>query len=176
MSVPSRHLFWVLLTGSELCPRAGILESIWNNQRPRQPVLTFCRGSTDLVQICSNSQAVLRETSPDYGSLCRWAYFSLDLPESVPGPLRSAPSVRKQAALDGIFSRFFIFSSSSIQTVYMGSAPASTLQVLLQVGMTGNLRLLVVQSSACSPTKAPLRSSLQQNVQPSFTQQCSRPY
>ena len=49
------------------------------------------------------------------------------------------------------------------------SAPASILLVLLQVGMTGNLPLLVVQSSPCSPTKAPLRSSLQQNVQPSLT-------
>ena len=45
------------------------------------------------------------------------------LPESGPGPLRSAPSLRKQAALDGIGSRnIYIFSSSSliIQTIYMG--------------------------------------------------------
>ena len=56
------------------------------------------------------------------------------------------------------------------------SVQASILLVILQVGMTGNLYLLVVQSSACSPTKAPLRRSLQQNVQPSSTQQRRRPY
>ena len=36
----------VLPTSSGLCPRAGILESRWNNQRPRQPVFPFCRRST----------------------------------------------------------------------------------------------------------------------------------
>ena len=35
----SAPFFLVLPTGSELCPRAGILESRRNNQRPRQPVL-----------------------------------------------------------------------------------------------------------------------------------------
>ena len=41
-------------------------------------------------------------------------------PESLPGPLRSAPSLRKQAALDGIFSRYILFfSSTSIPTVCM---------------------------------------------------------
>ena len=69
--------FLVLPTSSELCPRAGILESRRNNQRPRQPVLPFCRGSTDLVLICGKSQAVLRGISPDYGSWSKWAYSSL---------------------------------------------------------------------------------------------------
>ena len=75
------------------------------------------------------------------------------------------------------------------------SVLASILLVLLQVGMSENLSLLVVQRaqhaappiggsfspgstkiSACSPTKAPLQlcGSLQQNVQLSLTQQRSR--
>ena len=56
------------------------------------------------------------------------------------------------------------------------SVQAYILLVRLQVGKTGDLSLLVVQSSPCSPTKAPLRSPLQQNVQQSFTQQRSRTY
>ena len=45
----SAPFFLLLPTGSELCPRAGILESRRNNQRPRQPVLPFCLGSTCLL-------------------------------------------------------------------------------------------------------------------------------
>ena len=66
------------------------------------------------------------------------------LPESGPGPLRSAPSLRKQAALDGIGSRNiyfeYIFSSSSliIQTIYMGFS-------------TG-VYFSSTKISACSPT------------------------
>ena len=45
VSVPSQHLFLVLPTSSELCPRAGILESRRDNRRPRKPVFPFCRGS-----------------------------------------------------------------------------------------------------------------------------------
>ena len=69
--------FSVLPTGSEFCPRAGILESRRNNQQPREPVFPFCRGSTDLVLISGKSQAVLCWTSLDYGIWSKWAYYSL---------------------------------------------------------------------------------------------------
>ena len=73
----SAPLFLVLPTGLALCPKAGILESRRNYQRPRQPNLPFCRGSTDPVLICGKTHAVLRGTSPDYGSWSKWAYSSL---------------------------------------------------------------------------------------------------
>ena len=83
------------------------------------------------------------------------------LPESVPRPPRSAPFLRKQAALDEILSRYLFSSSSSIQAVYVRlSTGVYFTSTTLQVRMTENLSLLVVQSSACSPTEAPLRSSL----------------
>ena len=110
--------FLVLPTGSELCPRAGVLESKRNNDQ-ESPFFPFTEGPT-------GPRANLRQesgrSSRDITGLRELVQVGLllpRLPESVPGPLRFAPSLRKQAALDGIFSRFF-FSSSSIQTVYMG--------------------------------------------------------
>ena len=115
----SAPFFFVLPTGSKLCPRAGILESRRNNQRPRKPVFPFAEGPT-------GPRANLRQqsgpSSRDITGLRELVQVGLlwpRLPESVPGPLRSAPSLRKQAALDGICRDFF-FSSSSILTVYMG--------------------------------------------------------
>ena len=111
--------FLVLPTGSELCPRAGILESRRNNQRPRQPVLPFCRGSTDLVLICGKSQAVLRWTSPDYGSRSKWAYYSLGSRSlCLANPF--CPFLAKTGSSRWDFVAIFFSSSSSVQTVYMG--------------------------------------------------------
>ena len=45
LGTASAPLFFVLPTSSELCPRAGVLESERDNQRPRKHVLPFCRGS-----------------------------------------------------------------------------------------------------------------------------------
>ena len=45
VSVPPHYLFFVLPTSSELCPRAGILESRRDIQRPRKPVRPFYRKS-----------------------------------------------------------------------------------------------------------------------------------
>ena len=165
----------MLPTGSESCPRAGILETRRNNQRPRQPVLPFCRGSTDLVLICGESQAVLRGTSLDYGSWSKWAYYSLGSRSLCLGhSVLPLPCENRRLSM-GFCRDFFFFQFEHADGLYGSQYRRLFLLVLLQVGMTENLSLLVVQSSACSPTKAPLRSSLQ-NVQPSLTQQRSRTY
>ena len=115
----SAPFFLVLPTDSELCPRAGILESRRHNQRPRQPVLPFCRGSTDLVLICGKSQAVLRGISPDYGSWSKWAYSSLG-PRSLCLGHSVLPLPCETGGSRWDFVAIFFSSSSSIQTVYMG--------------------------------------------------------
>ena len=92
-------LILVLPAGSELCPRAGILESRRNNRR-----VAVCRGSTDPVQICK-SHAVLRGTSPDYGGRSKWAYASLDSGVSARAT-PFCPFLAKTGALDGILSRY----------------------------------------------------------------------
>ena len=51
-------------------------------------------------------------------------------PGATPGPLRFAPSLRKQAALDGILQRY-----TSNSTVYMSLSIGVYFLVLLQIGM-----------------------------------------
>ena len=115
----STCFIFVLPTGLELCPRASILDSRRNNQRPRQPVLPFCGGSTDLVLICGKSQAVLRGISPDYGSWSKWAYSSLDSRSLGLGhSVLPLPCENRRLSMG--FCRDIFSSSSSIQTVYMG--------------------------------------------------------
>ena len=67
----------VLPTRLELCLRPAY----WNEDGiisgHSSPNCCFCRGSTDLVLICGESHAVLRGTSPDYGSWSKWAYYNL---------------------------------------------------------------------------------------------------
>ena len=72
----SSTFFLVLPTGSELCPRAGILESRRNNQRPRKPVFRLPRVHGPRTN-CGKGQAVLRGTSLDYGSWSKRAYSNL---------------------------------------------------------------------------------------------------
>ena len=166
----SAPFFFVLPTCSELCPSAGILESRRNDQRPRQPVFPFCRGSTDLVLISGKSQAVLRRTSLDYGSESKWAYYSLGSRSLCLGhSVLPLPCENRRLSM-GFCRVIYIFPVRACRRSIWVSVQAYILLVLLQVRMTGDHSLLVVQSSPCSPTKAPLRSSLEQN-EPSLTQQ-----
>ena len=99
--------------------------------------MLFCRGSTDLVLIAARALPFFAGHHRTTGA----GLSGLNL-ASAPGvcawPLRSAPSLRKQATLDGIFSRYFFSSSSIIQKVYMGFST--------DVAFTSTKR------SACSPT------------------------
>ena len=98
--------FLVLPTGSELYPRAGILESRRDNYRPRQPY-PFAEGPTGpRANLRPESGRSSRDTI-GLRELVRVGLLQPRLPESVPGPLRFAPSLRKQAALDGILLRLF---------------------------------------------------------------------
>ena len=71
--------------------------------------------------------------------------------ESLPGPLRSAPSLRKQAALDGAI--YFVFSSTSIPTVYM-SLSTGVYFTSTTAGRNDWVSFSPgsIKSSACSPT------------------------
>ena len=126
--------------------------------------------------ICGKSHTVLRGTSPDYGSWSKWAYSSLGSRSLCLGhSVLPLPCENRRLSMGFCRDIFFLPVRAYRWSIWV-SVQASILLVILQVGMTGNLYLLVVQSSACSPTKAPLRRSLQQNVQPSSTQQRRRPY
>ena len=139
--------FLVLPIGSELCPRAGILESRRNNQRPRQPVFPFCRGSTDLVLICGKSKAVLRGTSLDYGSWSKWAYYSLGSRSLCLGhSVLPLPCENRRLSMGFCRDIFFLPVRSYRRSIWV-SVLASNLLVLLQVGMSGNLSLLLVQKA-----------------------------
>ena len=128
----------------------------------------------DLVLICGKSRDVLRVTSPDYGSWSKWAYYSISSRSLCLGhSVLSLPSGNRRLLM-GILSLYIFLPVRPYRRSIWVSVQASILLVLLQVGMTGNLSLLAVQSSACSPTKVPLRGS--HNVQPSITQQRSRTY
>ena len=143
--VPSQHLFLVLPTSSELCPRAGILESRRDNQRPRKPVCHFAEGPT-------GPRGNLRQES---------GRSSWDIIETTgAGPsgliIASAPGVRAWAnpfcpfpAQTGgsrwDFCRDYFFPVEAYRRSIWVSVQASILLVLLQVGMTGDLSLLLVQ-------------------------------
>ena len=147
-----------------------------NNQRPHQPDLSFCRGSTDLVLICGKSHAVLRGTSSDYGSWSNWAYYSPDSRGLCLGhSVLPLPCENRRLSMG--FSRdiilFFQFKQTdglyeSIQACFTCTTAGRNDWVSFFPGST--------KSPACSPTKAPLCNSLQQNVQPSLTQQSNSTY
>ena len=107
----SAPLFLVLPTGSELCPRAGMLESRRNNQRPRKPVFPFCRGSTDLVLFAARVRPFFAGHHWTTGS----GQSGLCLGHSVL-PL---PCENRRLSM-GFRRDIYFSSSSSIQTVYMG--------------------------------------------------------
>ena len=108
--------------------------------------MLFCRGSTDLVLICGKSHAVLCGTSPDYGSWSKWAHSSLGsrslfLSHSVL-PL---PCENRRLSM-GICRDICIFLPvRSYRRSIWVSVLASNLLVLLQVGISGDLSLLLVQ-------------------------------
>ena len=123
-----------------------------------------------------SSHAGLRGALPDYGSWSKWAYSSLGSRSLCQGhSVLPLPCENRRLSMGFCRDIFFLPVRAYRRSIWV-SAPASILLVLLQVGMTGNLPLLVVQSSPCSPTKAPLYCSLQKSVQPSLTQQSSRTY
>ena len=108
----------VLPTSSALCPRAGILESRWNNQRPRQPVLPFCRGSTNLVLICGVRPFFAghhRTTGAGPSEL-----ILASAPGVCPWATPFCPFLAKTGGSRWDFVAIYFSSSSSIQTVYMG--------------------------------------------------------
>ena len=129
--------------------------------------------------ICGKSHAVLRGTSPDYGSWSKWAYYSLGSRSLCLGH-SVLPLPCENRRLSMRFSwNIFCSSSSSMQTVYMSLSTGGYFTSATAGRNVGESFFPVcTKSSAYSPTKAPLQlcSSLQQNVQQSFTQQCSRTY
>ena len=81
--------------------------------------MLFCRGSTDLVLICGKSHALLRGTSPDYGSWSKWAHSSLGSRSLCLGhSVLPLPCENRRLSMG--FCRDIFSSGSSIQTVYMG--------------------------------------------------------
>ena len=172
ISVPFQHLF-VLCFGPARNYAPG--QAYWNQDG-------IIRGKTTRLAVSprvhgrGKSQAVLRGISPDYGSWSKRAYSSLGSRSLCLGhSVLPLPCENRRFSMGFCRDIFFLPVQAYRRSIWV-SVQASFLLVLLQVGMTGNLSPLVVQSSACSPTKAPLRSSLQQNVQPSLTQQRSRTY
>ena len=71
----------------------------------------------DLVLIHGRSQAVLGGTSLGLRELVQVG-LSPRLAESVPGPLRFATFLRKQAALDGIFVAIIFFQFEHTDGLY----------------------------------------------------------
>ena len=113
---------------------------------------------SDIVLIWGGRLADLRGTSFGLRELVQVGFLPR-LPEPVPGPLRFAPSLRKQAALDGIFVAI-TFPSSSIRTVYIGlSTGVYISSTTTYVRKNGDLFLLVVQdpiSRACHLSAPPI--------------------
>ena len=127
----SAPFFFVLPTDSELCPRAGILGSRRINQRPSKPVFPFCGGSTDLVLICGESQAVLRGISLDYGSWSKWAYSSLGSWSLCLGHSVLPLSCENRRLSMGFCRDIYILVRAYRQSIRV-SVQASILLVLLQ--------------------------------------------
>ena len=100
------------------------------------------------------------------------------LPESVPGPLRSAPSLRKQAALDGIGSRniyfevyFFFFQFDHTNDLYgfqYWRLIFKDKDLSMQPDLPGNLSLLVLiiqRAQHAAPPAGELSLPIVQRVQ-----------
>ena len=133
--------------------------------------------STDLVLICGKSHAVLHGTSSDYGSWSNWAYYSLDSRGLCLGhSVLPLPCENRRLSME-FYRDLFCFSSTSIPTVYM-SLSTGVYFTSTTAGRNDweSFSPGSTELSFCSPTKAPLCSSLQQDVQPSLTQQRSRTY
>ena len=140
----------------------------------------ICRRYTsDLVLICGRSQADLHGTL-DYGSWSKVGFWSR-LPEPVPRPIRVAPSLRKQAALNGIFLVAIIFPVAAYRRFIWVSVQASMFLVLLHTSeRLGIFFLLVVQDPILrarhlsAPPNEPLRRFLQQDVLPTLAHPATR--
>ena len=94
--------------------------------------------------ICGRSQVVLRGISLRLRELVQVGLLKPRLPESVPGPLRFAPSLRKQAALDGFFIAISFFNVEPTGGLWVSVHASIFLPLLHASEMTGDLSLLVV--------------------------------
>ena len=113
----------------------------------------------ELVLICGRSQAVLRGTSLRLRELVQVGLLQPRLPESVPGPLRFAPSLRKQATLDGIFVAIIFFQFEHTDGLWVSVRASIFLVLLHRLEMTGDLSLLVVQDTVHELTLQPHQSA-----------------
>ena len=164
----------VLPTRLELCLRPAY----WNEDGiisgHSSPNCCFCRGSTDLVLICGESHAVLRGTSPDYGSWSKWAHSSLGSRSLCLGqsalPL---PCENRRLSMGSRRDIFFLPVRSYRRSIWVSVLAPNLLVQKAQhaASPVGEISLLVVQraqhgappvgesfspgstkSSACSPT------------------------
>ena len=145
-------------------------------------ITPVCRGlHRTSCKLAEGARPVFAGPPLDYR---RWTKigFSLQLPEAVPGLRRFSPSSRKQATLDEhIVCRYYL-SSTNIRSLWV-SVQASIFLVLLctseRLGSfsTGSSTGPHSTSSPRScPTKDPLRSFQQEDVQPSLVHPATKPH
>ena len=107
----------------------------------------------DLVLICGRSQAALRGTPLGYGSWSEWAYYSLGSRSPCRGhSVLPLPCENRRLSMGFCCDYFFQFEHTD---GLCGSVQASIFLVLLQVGMTGDSSLLVVQDTLHELTLQP---------------------
>ena len=127
--------------------------------------------------ICGMSHAVLRGTSSDYGSRSNWAYCSLDSRGLCLG--RSVlPLPCENRRLSMGFSRDIImfFQFKHTDGFYESQYRRVFYSYYSRSEWLGIFLSWEYKEPSMQPTKAPLCSSLQQNVQPFLTQQSSSTY
>ena len=160
----------------ELCPRAGMLEYRRNNQQPRHPIWPFCCGPRTACKFAARAAPFFAGHHRITGAGTKGLILASAPGVSARVTLFCPFFVKTGGTRWDILAMYFVFSVQAYRRFISVSVQASILLALLQIRMTGNLSLLVVQRSAFSHTTAPLHPSLQQNIQPSLTQKCSRTY
>ena len=161
-----------------------------NNQRPQQPDLpNNQRPQQPDLQIISGHSSPICRFAEDPRTSCLFAARALPFFAGHHRITEAGPIGLIIASTPGACARATPFcpflantrgsrsSSSSVQTVYMS---LNTCVYFTRTTAGRNDRVSFfpwsTKSPACTPTKAPLCSSLQQNVQPFLTQQSSSTY
>ena len=137
----------------------------------------FCRRSTDLVLICGKSHAVLRGTSSDYGSWSNWAYYSLDSRGLCLGhSVLPLPCENRRLSIGFCRDIILFFQFKHTDGLYESQYRRVFYSYYCRSEWLGIFLSWEYKEPSMQPTKAPLCSSLQQNVQPFLTQQSSSTY
>ena len=112
--------------------------------------------------VCGRSQAVPRGASLRLREQVQVGFLYPRLPESVPGPLRFAPSLPKQAALDVFLVVIIFFNFERTDGLWVSVQASIFLPPLHRSEMTGDLSLLVVWDTVHELTLQPHQSATAQ--------------